>query len=64
MNHATRFTNVCARQITGICAIIYRPKKHVLNYFVLEMAAVIVARGGTTENRERVVEGKGFFHTY
>ncbi len=22
MNHATRFTNVCARQITGICAII------------------------------------------
>ncbi len=22
MNHATRFTNVCARQITGICVII------------------------------------------
>ncbi len=22
MNHAARFTNVCARQITGICAVI------------------------------------------
>ncbi len=22
MNHATRFTNICARQITGICTII------------------------------------------
>ncbi len=34
-------------------------KKHVLNYFALEMAEIIVA-----ENREeRVVEGRGFFHT-
>ncbi len=36
-------------------------KKHVLNYFALEMAAIIVARGGTAENREHVVEGRGFF---
>ncbi len=42
MNHATRFTNVCACQITGICAIIY-VQKSILNYFVLEMAAIIVA---------------------
>ncbi len=34
-------------------------KKHVLNYFALEMAAIIVARGGTAENKERVVEGRG-----
>ncbi len=34
-------------------------KKHVLNYFALEMAAIIVARGGTAENRERV-EGEDF----
>ncbi len=34
------------------------PKKHVLNYFALEMAAIVVAGGGTAENRERVVEGR------
>ncbi len=33
MNHATRFTNVCTRQMTGICSINVQ-KKHVLNYFV------------------------------
>ncbi len=27
------------------------------------MAAIIVARRGTTENRERVVEWRGFFST-
>ncbi len=31
------------------------PKKHVLNYFVLEMAAIIVARRGTAESRECLV---------
>ncbi len=28
-------------------------KKHVLKCFVLEMAAIIVAREGTAENREK-----------
>ncbi len=63
MNNATRFTNVCTRQITRICAIINVQKKHVLNYFALEMAAIIVARRGTLENKECVVEGRWFFHT-
>ncbi len=31
------------------------PKKHVLNYFALEMAAFFLL-GGTAENRELVVE--------
>ncbi len=36
------------------------PKKHVFNYFVLGMAAVIVASRGTAEMRECVVEGRIF----
>ncbi len=37
-------------------------KKHVLNYFALEMAAIIVARRrNRRERRECVVEGRGFF---
>ncbi len=35
------------------------PKKHVLNYFALEMAAIVFAR---MHRRERVVEGRGFPH--
>ncbi len=37
------------------------PKKHVLNYFALEKAAIVVARRGKAKNRERVVEVRGFF---
>ncbi len=33
MNHAMRFTNVCNRQITGICTIILRPEKACLKLF-------------------------------
>ncbi len=44
MNHATRFTNIFAHQITAICPhYLTSQKKHVLNYFALEVAAIIVA---------------------
>ncbi len=33
---------------------------HFFNYFVLEMAAIIVASRGTAEMRECMVEGRGF----
>lgn len=35
MNHATQFTNVCARQFAGICTTIKHPKKHVLKKAVI-----------------------------
>ncbi len=42
MNHAMRFTNVCAHQITGICAIVERPNKACLKLFCAK-------GGGSTE---------------
>ncbi len=39
-------------------------KKHDLNYFALEMAAVIVARGGTAENREKGRRERIFPHVW
>ncbi len=52
MNHAMRFTNVCALQITGIFAPLFNaPKKHVLNFFALE------------EAREQRAHGRIFFQT-
>ncbi len=60
MNHATHFTNICACQITDICSL-FNAQKACLKQFELEMAVIIVARGGTAENRERVVEGRGFY---
>ncbi len=57
MKRTTRFTNVCTRQITGICAIIKRPpKKRVLNYFALEMVAFVVAR--RRHRREQRARGR------
>ncbi len=44
MGGVTRFTNVCTHQITGICPLFNAQKKHVLNYFALEIAAIIVTR--------------------
>ncbi len=35
MNHAMRFNNVCARQITGICSIFNAQKGHVLKQAVI-----------------------------
>ncbi len=35
--------------------------KYVLNYFALEITVIIVARRRHAENRERVVERRGFF---
>ncbi len=53
MNHATRFTNVCARQINGICAI-FNTQKACLKLFCAEMAAIIVAkRRHSREQRSR-----------
>ncbi len=44
MNHAMRFTNVCAHQITDIFVALFNaPKKHVLNFFALEEAAICSA---------------------
>ncbi len=40
MNHATRFTNVCARQITDICAIIQHPIKAGLKAGVVIMEMI------------------------
>ncbi len=52
-----RFTNVCTRQITDICAIIkHPPKKRVLNYFALEMVAFVVAR--RRHRREQRARGR------
>ncbi len=38
MNHAMRFNNVCARQITGICSIFNAQKGHVLKQAVIYAA--------------------------
>ncbi len=54
------FTNVYTPQITGLSLLFNAQIKHVLNYFALEITAVIVARRRHAENRERVVEGRGF----
>ncbi len=51
-------------KILAFAPLFNTQKNHVLNCFALEMAAIIVARGGTAENRERVVEGTGIFHKY
>ncbi len=46
INHATRFTNACAH--------LTPPKKHVLNYFDLEMAAIVVAEQRACNRKERI----------
>ncbi len=38
MNHAMRFNNVCARQITGICSIFNAQKGHVLKQAIIYAA--------------------------
>jgi len=55
MNYATRFTNVCASQFTGICAISNAQKKHVLTHF-LQHAKLL-----TLQRTEHVVEGRKYF---
>ncbi len=52
MNHATIFTKVCHYYLT--------PKKHVLNYFALEMAAHIFA----IRRHHREQRSRGFFTTH
>ncbi len=42
MNHAMRFANACACQITA--PLFNAQIKHVLTYFALEMAAITVAK--------------------
>ncbi len=60
MNHTTHFTNVCAHQITGICAIIQYLKKACLTILCLKWLQLLLLEGGTAENREHDVEGRGF----
>ncbi len=63
LNHAMRFSNVCASQITDIFTI-NAPKKHILNCFAPEMAAITVARRKHREQRARGRRQRIFFHTY
>ncbi len=44
MNHATRFTDVCARQLLLFVPLFHAQIKHVLIYFTPEIAAIIIAR--------------------
>ncbi len=55
-----RFSNVCASQITDIFTI-NAPKKHILNCFAPEMAAITVARRKHREQRARGRRQRIFF---
>ncbi len=46
-------------KLLAVAPLFNAPKKHVLNYFALEMAAIIVV--GRSHHRKCVVEGRGFF---
>ncbi len=59
MNHAMRFTDICARQITGIYAITQHLKKPCLKLKWMQF----VASRGIAENRVCMVEGRRFFLT-
>jgi len=60
MNHATRFTKVCASQFTGICDYLTPQKKHALTHFATWLQLLLLG-GDAAENRERVVEGRKYF---
>ncbi len=44
MNHETRFSKVALVKLLVFAPLFKAPKKHVLNFFVLEMAAIVIAR--------------------
>ncbi len=55
MNHATRFKICSSSNYWYLRHYLTPQKRHIFNYFVLEMSAIIAA-----ENRERLVEERGF----
>ncbi len=62
MNQATQFTYVCASQITGICAIIQRPKKVFLSLWSITSWLCIdtIPEAGRTKARTKVSKPKRY----